>query len=256
MAWAAYTVDTLAAQIRGELDMDADAAGGTVPARLENLVRESGISLWNLHDWQFRRKSGTLTCADAGEAVAVPADFSELEQHWLRDTGSQTPLQFYTDPRAYQLAKDEYDNDDTGRPIAVMIVTDTAQTHFDQQFVWFPVSDQEYTFSYWYVTHDPWSVNADLLADDAIPVWPSTFHEGWHLYALARSQRSFRADDAWKETWAAFQGWARQQVRENDETITTADSDEYIVDGYRDMAGVRANPLDAMSSQWWDNVQS
>jgi len=45
-----WTVTLLAAQIRGELDQDADAAGGTVPGRLKNIIKESGIELWRASD--------------------------------------------------------------------------------------------------------------------------------------------------------------------------------------------------------------
>jgi len=243
MALDLWTVDKLAAHIRGELEVNPDAAGGTVPARLENIIIESGRGLWNGADWRFRWREGTLTTVAAASTAALPDDFAELCQRWIRrnngDFGSG--LTFVEDVTRWREYADHFDASDSSsnsEPHLATVIQDESNT---DAFAWVamlsPTPDAVYTYKFLYLRLDPWThglLSGSEFADTSVPLMPPTFYEGWHLYALARAQRVFGKGDDWKETWAAYKEWFNRSKSENDETLTfAADS---IVDGYQDLA--------------------
>jgi len=335
MAWVPWTTDTLAAHIRGEIAQDADASGGTTPARIENIIRECGIGLWNAADWQFRRKRGTLYVLDGESAFILPNDFGEFEQRWLKKTleDEHYRLRIHSDPVEYQRQADGYDSDDTGEPRHGILERDTDQGVWVPKLTVCPTADDDFSWPYWFVQNDPWgrvpelttaltgddndlrfiakahgSTGTDVtiefaaggaaavavadsaitvtyvtgvttaaavkvlfdadadaaalatcqnapnndgsgtistaqaatalagpIADSASPVWPRTFFQGWKLLSTMACQQAFRADDAWKGTGLSFKNWAQKQRSENDETVTTGDQSEPIIDGYGDL---------------------
>lgn len=231
-----WTATTLAAHLRGELDVDPNAAGGTVPDRLMNIVRETGISLWNMADWRFRLKRGTLTTVAGTSTVSVPSDFAEIAQRFLQHNSTSTGvsgLLFTEDKIYFQERADGYLSTDTGNPVVAVVDVDRSGSSWAQQFLLCPTPDAVYSFPYWYVIKDPWSLSTPL-SDSSTPQWPPTFNMGWHLYALARAQRAFgKSEETWRESWAAFSDWFQRQLQENNETITTSNL-EPIRGGYDD----------------------
>jgi hypothetical protein len=92
-----YSVDTLAAQLRGIADMDPDAAGGTVPDRIKRDVREFGAYLYNLKPWRFRSVQGTLAIVADDATVALAADFDKLDQQVMQATDKSTYAFLWTE---------------------------------------------------------------------------------------------------------------------------------------------------------------
>uniref|UniRef100_A0A6H1ZH31 Uncharacterized protein n=1 Tax=viral metagenome TaxID=1070528 RepID=A0A6H1ZH31_9ZZZZ len=242
MAYSNYTVVTLAAQIRGELDADADAAGGTAPDRLTRIVRDCGVELWTSYDWIFRRKQGALTTVASTATVDMPADFAEMDQRRLCDNEDGAGvLNFTQNAGLWQRYADRYEADDTADPVLALIVRDTGESAWRWHAKLTPTPEDAHSYDYWYLTVAPWvydGASADALADSAEPVWPPTFNEGWRLLAKYRSQQAFERTDTWRETRGEFRSWLNQQKSENDETIRTPN--ETIEDGYRDFQNIHS----------------
>ena len=256
MAWS---VDTQADQIRGELECNPDAAGGTVPARLENIIIECGRGLWNGSDWRFRWKQGTLTTVAGIESAVLPDDFGEMCQRWLRRNNGEwgNGLVFVEDVTRWQEEADKYDSTDTndwGQPRVASIVQDLDDKNdYSWEIILTPIPDTVYTYKFWYLTIDPWTGGeiGEDFANSATPLMPPLFHEGWHLYSLARCQRAFKKPDpdSWKETWAHYRDWLGRQFSENNETLTMAQ--DPIVDGYQDFYATSSTDFTGVGGLPW-----
>jgi len=243
-----WTVTSLAAHIRGELEMNPDAPGGAIPTRLENIIIECAKSLWDTHEWRFRRKQGTLSITAGDYDISLPSDFGRLDQRWMRQAAeSDSDLTFVEDVTYFQKYADRFDRSDTndrGRPRMACIVQDyDTSTKFVWEVFLAPVPDDSYSYLYWYLTLNPWIAATNggtSFSNSTTPLWPEQFGEGWHLYALTRCQRAFAGSEAWKESWAAYKDWLAREIEDNDKTIVLAH--DRIDDGYMD--------LDKVSSVW------
>ncbi len=226
-----FTVNGLAAQIRGELDGDPNASGGAIPDRLRYMVVLAGMDLWNNYDWRFRRKLGSLAIVANDATKAAPTDFAELDQRWLRAATTGEGLRFTEDPVIWQERASDFISTDTGPPELACIVRDTDTVGFVWEFLITPKSDGTYTYPYWYLTVDPWT-GAGLADDDTVPPWPNSFNEGWRLLARARAHDAFGRDEQAEVSQKRYREWLAQQKAENDETISRPT--ELIRDGYGD----------------------
>lgn len=242
--WSQSTVAKVAEMIRGQINADPDAPGGTVPDRLSIVVRAAGIRVWNMADWDFRGRAGTLTVADTDTSVEVPDDFGKLDSKWLRDNSDKMALQFFSDARLYQTRADGYATDDTGMPEIAIVQTRTVADDYQMEFVFKPTSDGAYTFPYRYMARDPWSVPDDLLTDDESPQWPADFDLGWELLATAMAYYKFApgAETADK-VGRAFKRWGTDALANLNETITGGKSEDLIEDGYDDYSHFMSNAL-------------
>ena len=234
MAWTAWTATTLAAHLRGEIDSDPDAAGGTAPDRILSEVRECGIELWTMRDWQFRRKSGTLTTVADTATVDAPTDFAEFVNRSLHETSFEASnVQVTQNPDEYQKIAAQYASDDYQAPRILLVTRDTAESAWAWHFILSPTPDQVYTYSYWYVVDDPWTSGA--LADGSAPVWPKSFNNGWSLFARYRLTSKYSSDDdAKRNARKDWERWFGDQTEERNQTIQT--DNEFIGDGYGDVA--------------------
>ncbi len=228
-----WTANSLSAQLRGELDMDPDAAGGAVPDRLKNVVKEAGIGLWREQDWRFKLKLGTLTTVKNQNNYDPPTDFHELAQRELNDTSSTTAwsmLIFTSNPIVYQKYYDMDPDQESGTPRVAVIQQKSGSAH-DWEILLTPPPKGVMIYKYWYSIWDPWA--SGDLSDDSAPKWPLTFSHGWHLNSLWKAQQMFRGDERWKDSKAIFEDWLAKQIRENDETLTTKNL-EPTLRGYND----------------------
>lgn len=211
-------------------------------SEMEEIVRQNGIAMWTSHDWRFRARQGTLSLVADDAVVAVPADFAELDQRWLRnmaETGNDYPsLRFTEDPIVFQRVQDRFQSGDTGTPQIACFVRDydTAGS-----FVWeimlAPAADNTYSYKYWYLILDPWTTSA--ITDAESPKWPATFNKGWLLKSKMEAAVHFagRFESVAKAhgpTRGQWKDWIKGQVEENNETMTTSQN-EYIEPGYSDI---------------------
>ena len=215
--------DTLTAQIVGELNQDRSAAGGTVPDRLGTIVHESYEELWEEHDWLFKRVTATLALTAATATADMPDTFEKLDPKWLHENNDRGPL-YFTD-EAHPFEDQRYnDKDITGDPIIARIQPKTSEV---TKYVWqvevTPTPAAGMTYRYVYLRYAPPIDGATVI------LWPQPFHRGWHLLALARCQRSFKPDESWQETFAAYMHLLTRLKRQNDETMRS--STPYIYDG-------------------------
>jgi len=216
-----YSVNTMADHLRGLIDVNPDAAGGTVPDRIKREVRELGIRLWEMRDWRFRRQPGTLTIAADATTGTMPDGFGELDHRIMRGGDDKEYALLWTeDPTVWQEAKDLLfaDDDNTGTP--------SLATFYWSSGAWTakvcPAADKEYVFDFWHVTRNPWKW-ATVVGDDEIlsgDYWPESFDEGWRLLCEATMLRHYRKDDSWKEAQKQFNDWLANQTEERDETMT------------------------------------
>jgi len=222
-----WTIDSLAAHIRGELDVNPDAAGGTVPERMEDLIRECGIRLWSIYDWRFKLVQGTLTLAADDATKAVPADFEKLDSRWMKNTVDSEGvdgLRWTEDVLVYQKYEDSASRDgagaiENGTPLIACIANSNAAT-FAWEFMVTPPADDDYSYKYWYTLLNPW--DGASLADDATPAWPMTFNMGWHYISSANCHQAFGSEERAMGYWKQYAGWRKLQLQELDESITTS----------------------------------
>ena len=230
-----WTVDRLAEHLRNHFNVDRNAAGGTVPDMLTWEVRQAGQHIWTHTDWRFRVKRGTLTTVAETEAAALPSDFYELWQRWLRDPQgtAANPIVFTEDPSRYQAYADEFDMTDSthdGEPRMACIVQDTSEDEFTWHVLLAPRPGAVYTYPFWYLQADPWTSGA--TDDDEVPKWPQPFDAGWEMRARYKLQSILRGDDSWRELRGGFQRWLSDMRAENNETL--CDSMERTEDYYKD----------------------
>jgi len=230
MAIQRYTVDSLAALIRGELDMDPDAAGGSVPARLETIIRECGRHVWTAVDWRWQQTQGTLTTVASQDHVAAPTNFGKLSQQWLRRSGGTLPIMFTEDPSYYQEHEDI--TTASGYPTTALVTHGDDDDVFSWKFLLTPTPDAIYAYKYWYLLRDPWSYETEL-SDSASPVWPSFMDEGWHWLSKARAFHDYGGE--WTGPWNQYKDWLKKARDNNNETHSSG-VDYIDNDGYGDTA--------------------
>jgi hypothetical protein len=232
--WVAWTVTLLAAHIRGIVNADADAAGGTTPARIPTTIRAAAVELWTKRDWDFRRKLGSFVTSVAGQLYTAPTDFAEIDQRWIRNRdGTGNALRFTTDPVTFQEIADRYLSTDTGQPVIALTYWDTTTSLWKFQVS--PIADAIYTYPYWYLTADPFTQPAATIGDTTALSWPKTFDEGWRRLATAMCLDLYGRNDEAQATLKGFKEWFADQVGERDEPASLP-GEERIRDGYNDGA--------------------
>lgn len=123
MSWS---VDTLGAQILGELNQDRNASGGSVPDRLENLIKEALRYVWSVRDWNWQLKQANLSITAADTFEDLPADFREMHSWELQDVDESETLVLTADVRRWLEYNQTFDSTDTGHPVLGCIVRKTA----------------------------------------------------------------------------------------------------------------------------------
>jgi len=211
---------SLADQIRSEMDVNPDAAGGRVPDRVMKLIREKGRWLFKYRDWLCRRAPGTLTLEDGETEADMPSDFRELDSRTMRHTGTGAYRLWWTqNVSAWQAAKDALGHSASAAPprIALLYYTSGA---WKARF--WPEADQDYEYDYWYVKADPWTGSAPIADNIALSptYWVADFDEVWHALCAYSIYGKYRTDDAWKGFKSEFNTKMTALIRENDETIS------------------------------------
>ena len=125
---AKWTATTLAAHLRGVVAQDSGAPGGTVPDRMLQVVIASGVELWNIHDWMFRLKQGTLTVIEDSATAYLPEDFAEIYHRYLANYDEGVRLRLYDDPAEFQEIANAYDSSDSddAAPMHGLIIQEAA----------------------------------------------------------------------------------------------------------------------------------
>ncbi|KKM14681.1 hypothetical protein LCGC14_1703710, partial [marine sediment metagenome] len=102
-------------------------------------------------------------------------------------------------------------------------------------------SDEAYVFPIVYKRETPLDVPSghdDYKGEGDIIPMPVAMHNLWHLNALYRCQRAFRADDSWKATYGHYRGQLIIAKQEKDSPDTGRL--EPNRDGYGDVDAVGA----------------
>ena len=227
-----WTDNSLAAHLVGEVDVDRNAAGGSVPTRFLNLVVEAGMELWDSTDWVFRYTVGSLVTVASQAYVQMPDDFGELAQENLRCSTAATVLRVVTDPVYWRAAADQYLSTDTSEPVLGCIIRDASATeNWRSKILLAPTPAAIYTYPYMYMIANPWTAG-DLADHDAYPIWPDTFFVGWRLLAKYKIERAWGKKDEADESRKEFDRWMDKQKSENNEMLSR--DNQRIQDGYRD----------------------
>jgi hypothetical protein len=214
-----YCVATMADQIRSEMDVNPDAAGGRIPDRVMQQVREKGRWLFKAEDWLFRRAPGTLTLPAGATEADMPADFKELDSRKMHYTGTEGYRLLWTqNASSWQDAKARigHDASPASPQIALLYYTGGA---WKARF--WPEADVEYTYDYWYIKADPWTGTSPIADNTQLSptYWPADFDEVWHALCAYSLYGKYRADDAWKSFKSEFEAKIKALRQENDETI-------------------------------------
>ena len=218
-----WSVDTLAAHMRGIVDGDSNASGGSVPDRVKRTCREWGAYLYNQHAWRFRSVQGTLTVASGASTATMAADFDKLDQQIMRvnDT-SKYQLLWTEEPSTYQRGKDMFTTTATGPPQLATYYWDESSAAWIARVA--PEADDAYSYLYWYLRKDPW--HRDTVVGDSTIIstsgyWPHTFDAGWELLVEAKLLKHYRSDESWVSSYRGFKNWLDDQKASNDRTQAT-----------------------------------
>ena len=250
-----WTNTTLAAQIRGEIDADPDAAGGTVPARLSSIVIQAGIKLWEGWDWYWRTKEGTLSVADEANTADLPYDFAKMDSRWLEsDADSRScTLEFTQDAIRWREYANRFENDgtDDGEPRLALIDRDTTRTPWGWRCRTVPRADQAYEYLFMYLTNNPWTgstsaSSSEQVADTTVPSWPQAFNEGWYRRARWDAFSAFGSLEQAAERKKEWKDWLGEARAENDEVLTNP-YDRSNQDAYNDFGRIASS---AQRSGW------
>ena len=254
----AHSVDTLANELLGELNQDRNASGGSVPDRLTNIVRAELRIAWNIEEWLFRRREGSLSIdADATEAT-LPGDFEKIDSAYLKDRAEPGWLRF-TDNATEALEEESaWGTTDTAHPYLALIVRDFADP---DALAWkvklIPKSDAAYTKPFFYFTACPVDLpttgygegeaeaHPDRKTDADIIIMPEQFQEGWHLRAARAAHTKFGDKDKAKDYGTLYDKWEQRAREEWLEKI--ANQPARIRDGHGDLnalpgVGAAASP--------------
>ena len=237
-----WTVNRLKTHLVGEGNYNRHSDGGGAPDRLANLIREAAQSIWNEYDWRFRWKRGTLTTVASTETAAAASDFGELAQRWVRDPQASAlrPIEFTEDPAQFQRFADRYDSTDSsdeGEPSMACIAQDTSQSTFTWFFYLSRIPDDAYTYPYWYLMADGWTLGT--LDDDDVAPWPKAFDHGWYLRAKYLAQAAFSPGDRWQQTKGGYNKWLERTKQESNETMADPGGAPFE-DHYQDLGGAVA----------------
>lgn len=209
----AWTRTTLAKHIVGSLNTEISAAGGTVPARLVNIVNRAYYDVWDAHDFMFRKKSATLTIVVDTAVADLPSDYAKLDMKWLKENNARGALQFTQDTQWFESQRDLQTNS-PGTPWLALLETKTSET---TKHVWqvrvLPLPEAGFTYPYIYLRSAP------VLELTNIVLWPRPFYRGWELLATWRAEKAFRDDKAWKDTKDDYGQWLADAISDKDEAM-------------------------------------
>ena len=230
---ARWTPETLETQILGELNQHRNAAGGTVPARIINVVQEAYEAVWEEHEWPFRQRRTDLATVASNAVAQLPTDFQKLAILWSNDTDENGRVRFTEDMQLFeQVRADLLDAEQF--PRIGLIERDTTTTATYRMSVRFaPTPDAVYTLPLVYFCFAP------TLETDESPLWPPPFNRGWAMLARARALRAFRGNEAWKEPMAAYQNWLEKAKSVDSETMESGTP--AADDGYGDVRSMMSN---------------
>ena len=236
-----WTRASLAEQLQGELPKARNAAGGSVPDRLANIIYESFGFLWEYHDWVFRRRVMSITLA-SGEETWAPTDddytdFEKVDHNAPPETSGDRPLEITNDVARFQAVRSAWLNAErtvqSGEPEIALIEPDTSQSTYRVQFRFAPKADGVYVYRVYYIATAP------ALGTTEVPKWPTSMFRLWHLDSKWRAQQAFYPGrDTWKSTYRHLAGRLEHAKSQNDEHMRT--STPRLHDGYGDLAYVLA----------------
>ena len=218
-----WTVNTMAEHVRGLLDIDPDAAGGTVPDRVKKIIREKARWLYSVKDWRFRSVAGTVSVSAGDSEIVLPADFGELDVSVMRTTDTARYRLLWTaDPERWQAMKDRnYAAGTTGPPRIAVPYWDETTGQWKAKIA--PTADAAYTFGYWYLRRNPW--NRATPPTDDTPLsptyWPESFDEGWRIMCEAVILSSYTKDERGPILFRQAEKWKEEQREDNDEAIAS-----------------------------------
>lgn len=214
MAIQNWTITTLASHIEGQLTFEPNAAGGTVPARMVNIVTRAYYDLWDAKDWLFRRTPATLTLTANTATVDLPDNYAKLDMKWLKENLRRGTLRFTQDVQRFQDLLDGT-NVSPGQPRWALIEPKVSETtKFVYQARLHPTPNVAYTYPYIYLR------NAPDLGASAIVLWPRPFYLGWELLSMYRAEKAFKDDKSWKDTKLQYDEWLDDAISDKDEGMT------------------------------------
>lgn len=249
---AAYTPSSLAEHLLGELNVDRNAHGGTVPDRMEKVVQEAYEHLWECHDWLFRRTRDTVTLT-AGTATAdLPSDFVKFDTRWMTENNQRGSCLFTDDETTFEQWRDQYASN-TSRPVIGIVEPDRTGETYASVIRFAPTPSEAFEYTIIYICEAP------AVTSSSTPMWPKAFFEGWKRLARYKAIAAFRRDkNAWEGPYRMWLAWLNRAMEQNNETMAT--STPAIRDGYGDVgnlmsshflaggvAGADANRLDTIA---------
>lgn len=243
-----WSIRSLASHLLGETSGSRDALG-EAPPRMLDLVAEALRDVWELEDWFFQRRVGTLSVTAADVEEAFPADFRKLDSRWLKDNEkSSTGLVFTHNVAVWEEVWSRYGDDDDGEPQIACVVQDTSETDYDKwKALLAPKAAEDRSYEYIYLPVCPIDLDSDATLHcgdgEIITMMPKKFHAGWRLRARMKVLQPFGDSDDAKEAKRDFDTWHKEALKENNARLVDPTGPTH--DGYGDWATLQTQGTNA-----------
>ncbi len=233
MSWS---VDTLTEHLLGFVSQDRNAAGGSVPDRATDIVRNELRAVWEAQDWVFRAKAEDLTVAVDATTITLPDDYAKSISASARDVDEARVLRFTGNMARWVVFDSQWKGADREHPILANVVwNDSATSNWIANIS--PASDRALTLPFGYLRRVPVDLpgaHDDHRSDSEVVDMPNKFTELWELRAKWRIFEAFQRDDreAIADAKADYRREIKAAIEQHNET--TKQEVDVIADGYGD----------------------
>lgn len=218
-----WSVNTLTSHLLGLFIQSRNAAGGVVPDRFKDEVRNSLRAVWNAQDWRSQIKIGTLTVAANDSTITLPQDYRKAATAVVKDVDEGCWLRFTNNVARFQKVASWHDTTDDAHPmVATAIYDDSEDCGWILNIT--PESDDSYSFQFPYLRRCPVDLvagHADLKGDADSILMPTPMHRLWQLHAFWQIQEHFGKEvEAAKRAQGAYDKAHKRALDEQNETVS------------------------------------
>lgn len=197
-----WSVNTLCDHMVGLFTVSRNAAGGTIPDRVKNIVRNCLRAVWNAEDWRWQIAIDTLTVDSGDSTITLPQDYRKAATPVVKDVDEGCWLRFTNNVSRWQKVDSGYTTDDDQHPVLATAIYDDSE---DCKWILniTPESDATYNFQFPYLRRcsiDLVVGHTDRKIDDDNILMPMAMHHLWEAHAFWQLQARYGKEVAATET--------------------------------------------------------
>jgi len=209
-----WTQTTMGVAMMGELPSACRQSGGATPTRLVQIILQSMGGLEEVHDWRWRRASGTISLTSAAATYRISnnyAAFGKLLNTRLIETSNYGEIEITTDVERFRACQQDWYSQ-TGQPELGVLEVDAAMTEHGMLLRVCPTPNGTYAYSFDYL-----KVPAAYGLTDA-PAWPPWMFRLWYLDCKWQALYAYdRKSDGWQAAKGLFESELKRAKEQLDE---------------------------------------